>query len=100
MGIAPLTRHRSTFSASSKGLARHLWRGWGWVFSLHFHLAHHLAVEEVYYAVGIVGVVLGVGYHDDGGALLVQFAEQVHHLLAVLGVEVTRWLVGQDDLRT
>ena len=35
MGIAPLTRHRSTFSASSKGLARPLWEGWGGVHHLY-----------------------------------------------------------------
>ena len=62
------------------------------------HLLHHAAVEEVDDAVGIAGVALRVGHHDDGGAFLVEVGEQVHHLAAVLRVEVTRRLVGEDEL--
>ena len=40
---------------------------------------------------------LRVGDHDDGGALGIQLGEQVHDLLAVLRVEVTRRLVGKDE---
>ena len=39
-----------------------------------------------------------MGDHHDGGALLVQLGEQVHHLLAILGVEVAGGLVGEDEL--
>jgi len=62
------------------------------------HILHDPAVEEVDDAVGVAGVALGVGDHHDGGALLVELGEQVHHLLAVLGVEVTGGLVGEDEL--
>lgn len=48
---------------------------------------------------GVCGIVLRVGYHHDGGALIIQFAEQLHHLHAVLGVEITRRLIGKDDAR-
>ena len=44
------------------------------------------------------GVVLRVGHHDDGGALAVQFAQQLDDLGAVLRVEVTCGLVGEDEL--
>ncbi len=39
----------------------------------------------------------GVGHHHDGGSLLVQFGQQLHHFVAVVGVQVTRRLVGQDQ---
>ena len=51
-------------------------------------------------AVGISCIVLRMGHHDDGRPLAVQFAEQAHHLLAVLGIQVSRRLVGQNQLRT
>ena len=66
---------------------------------LHLHLRHHLSVEEVDYAVGIVGVVLRVCHHDDCCALAMQFGKQVHHLTSVVGVEVAGRLVGKDNLR-
>ena len=62
------------------------------------NLLHDLTVEEVDDAVGVAGVALGVGYHDDGGAFLVEVGQKVHHFLAVLGVQVTRRLVGEDEL--
>ena len=80
--------HRSSLTTHSLRL----------LFHLHLQLGYDFAVEEVYDAVGIVGVALGVGYHDDGGAFFVELFEQVHHFHAVLGVEVTRWLVGKDNL--
>ena len=33
------------------------------------------------------------------GSLLIQFAEQLHHLHTILGIEVTRRLIGKDDIR-
>ena len=41
-----------------------------------------------------------VGDHDDGGALIVQLAQEVHYLAAVLRIKVSRRLVGEDDFRT
>ena len=58
-----------------------------------------LAVKQVNRTLGAGGVLLAVGYHHDGRAFLVQFLQQVHHLLAVLGVEVTGGLVREDQLR-
>ena len=37
--------------------------------------------------------------HEDGGALLVELEQHLHDLVAVLGVEVARGLVGQDQVR-
>ena len=62
------------------------------------HILHDVAVEEVDDAVGVARVALRVGDHHDGGALLVELGEQVHHLLAVLAVEVAGGLVGEDEL--
>ena len=62
------------------------------------HILDDPAVEKVDDAVGIARVALRVGDHHDGGALLVQLGEQVHHLLAVLGIEVASRLVGEDEL--
>ena len=60
-------------------------------------LLHNLTIIKADDAVSIAGVVLRVRNHDDGGSLLVQLAEQVHHLLAVLGIQIACWLVGKDD---
>ncbi len=44
------------------------------------------------------GVVGGVGDHDDGGAGGVEVAEEMHHVKAVLAVEVAGGLVAEDEL--
>ena len=59
------------------------------------HVADYTSVEEVYDALCHRCVFLRVGNHDDGCAFGIEFAEQVHHFLAVLGVEVSGRLVGQ-----
>ena len=59
-----------------------------------------MPVEQMDDAVGIPCIMLRMGHHDDGRPLAVQFAEQAHHLLAVLGIQVSRRLVGQNQLRT
>jgi hypothetical protein len=40
-----------------------------------------------------------VRHHADGGAIIVQFLQQVHHRFAVLRVQVARRLVRQQDRR-
>src|SRR6185503_14374264 len=40
-----------------------------------------------------------VRHHADRGAAAVQLAEEVHDLLAVRRVEITRRLVGEEDRR-
>ena len=44
-------------------------------------------------------VVLGVRHHYDRRSLLIQLGEQLHNLGTILGIQVTRWLIGQDHLR-
>ena len=58
----------------------------------------NITVEEVDDALGVAGVLDGVGYHEDGGAFAVELGEEFHYLFAVLGVEVTGGLVGEDEL--
>ena len=45
------------------------------------------------------GIVHRVGYHYYGGALAVEFGEQVHHIQAVFRVEVPGGLIGKYQLR-
>src|SRR6185436_20474338 len=45
------------------------------------------------------GVSERVGDHHDGGAGLRDLAKELHHGIAVRGVEVTRRLVRENDLR-
>ena len=47
----------------------------------------------------VLGVVLAVGHHDDGGAIAVELGKQVHYLIPVAAVEVPGGLVGQDEFR-
>ncbi len=63
------------------------------------HRIHHLSIKQIDDATGVGCIVLGVRNHHDGGSLLVQFAEQLHHLHTILGIEVTRRLIGKDDAR-
>ncbi len=61
-------------------------------------MLYYLTVKEVDDAVGEAGVVLRVRNHNDGGALLVKLEQKVHHLLAVLGIQIARRLISQDNL--
>lgn len=63
------------------------------------HRIHHLSIKQIDDATGVGSIVLGVRHHHDGGSLLVQLAEQLHHLHTILGIEVTRRLIGKDDAR-
>ena len=60
---------------------------------------HQHSVEHIDHVLGVAGIALRVGHHQHGGALLVQLGEQLHHLQSVLRVEVTRRLVGKNQLR-
>ena len=57
----------------------------------------HPAVEEVDGAVGVAREARVVGDHADGRARAVQLAQQLHHRVAVLRVEVAGGLVGEQD---
>lgn len=61
---------------------------------------YDLAVKQVDDAVGHFGIVGVMGHHDDSGTVLIELGEQTHHFGTVLRVEVTRGLVGEDELRT
>ena len=55
---------------------------------------HNLSIKQTDGAMGYLGIVLIMRYHDDGGALVVQLSKQMHHLGTILGIEVTRRLIG------
>ena len=46
----------------------------------------------------VAGIVFGVSDHDDRSPLFVQVGEQLHHFVAVGGVEVSGRFVRQDQL--
>src|SRR5437588_3977292 len=54
-------------------------------------------VEEMNRAVGVARITRVVCDHADGRAALMQFAQQVHHCLAVFGVEVSGRLIREQD---
>ena len=66
----------------------------------HFLLIHYLSIKQADGAMGYLGIMLIMRYHDDGGTLMVQLGKQMHHLGTILGIEVTRRLIGKDELRT
>ena len=51
-------------------------------------------------AMGQLSIVGVMGYHDDGGTVLIELCEQAHHLGTILRVEVAGRLVGEDELGT
>ena len=61
-------------------------------------MLYNLTIEQVDDAIGVAGVMLRVRNHNDGGALLVKLEQKVHHLLAILGIQIARWLIGKDNL--
>jgi len=48
---------------------------------------------------GIFGMGARMRHHDDGRTLAVELCEELHHLFAGRGVEVTRRLIGENQLR-
>ena len=63
-------------------------------------LLHNLSIKQADGAMGYLGIMLIMRYHDDGSALMVKFSKQMHYLGTILGIEVTRRLIGKDELRT
>ena len=59
-----------------------------------------LPIEEVHGTGGVVGVTSVVGDHANGGALCVEILEKVHDRFAVLGIQVSGRLVGEEDAWT
>ena len=49
--------------------------------------------------IGIAGIAGVVGHHADGGAAAMQFAKQIHDLLAILRIEVSSRLIGEQNGR-
>ena len=49
-----------------------------------FDIRNNLAVEQVNCPLGAGGVLLGVGYHHDGGSFSIQFLQKIHDLLPFL----------------
>lgn len=61
--------------------------------------SYYATIEEIDGAMGNLRVMLVVGNHDDCSSILVEFSEQAHYFQTVLRVEVTRRLIGKNQLR-
>ena len=58
-------------------------------------------VFDMHNLVGFIGNSTFVGHHNDGHSFFtVQLFQQFHYLHGSLGVEGTRWFIGQNNLRT
>ena len=55
------------------------------------------AVFKPHDPVAIGGVRFGVRYLNDGDAFIIEALKHVHDFFALTGVEVSSWLVGEDD---
>src|SRR5258708_21271772 len=64
---------------------------------LGFRLLNHLAVKEMDSALGMLGKARVVRDHADGRAFTMQLLQQFHHGLAIAGIQVSGWLVRQQD---
>ena len=62
-------------------------------------ITYYLTIEEVNRPLRLCRILLRVRHHYDGRALGIQFPQQVHHFLAVLGVQVAGGLIGENQLR-
>src|ERR1035438_6008229 len=60
-------------------------------------LLHNPSVKEPDGTVGIPGITGIVGYHANGCAAAMQFAQQFHNSFAVGGIQVSSRLVRQQD---
>jgi hypothetical protein len=60
-------------------------------------LGHNLAIKQMHCPLGVLSESVIVGYHADGGSALMKLGKQFHHGIAVLAVQVSRWLVGEQD---
>ena len=54
-------------------------------------------IEQVQGSLAECRIVRGMGYHDDGRALLVQVRQQFHYFGGCRAIEVARRLIGEDE---
>jgi len=59
----------------------------------------HAAVKQLYRPIGVGSVTGIVRHHANSGATPMQFAQKIHHLFAVGGIEVTGRLIGKQNRR-
>ena len=57
-----------------------------------------MPIQQVDEAAAVLGVLRGVGYYDDSGAVFMQTGQDLHDLITMDRVKVSRRLVGQDEL--
>ncbi len=57
---------------------------------------HDVSIEQVHGAFGVAGIARVVGDHADGGSVAMQLPQQLHHRFAMVGVQVSGWLVCQQ----
>ena len=57
------------------------------------------SVADMNDSVRVYGGLRVMRHHYDGATSLMERMEQIHNLFAGVGVEVARWLIGQDEHR-
>src|SRR6266513_347061 len=97
----PSARH-TTAAATSAGLRAKVRSSYRRSWSMRLvgsglRLVHDAAVEQVDRSIGVLRVARIVRHHAHRRAAAVQRPQQVHHRLAVTGVEIPRGLVGEQD---
>ena len=62
-----------------------------------FRLFNDFSVKEVDSPLGMLGETCVVGNHADGRAFAMQALQQLHYGFAIPGIQVSGWLVRQQD---
>ena len=60
---------------------------------------HYPPIEQMNHPVRMICIPRIVRDHADRRATLMKLAEQIHHRLAVLGIEIAGWLVREQNRR-
>src|SRR5439155_17281711 len=61
-------------------------------------IADDPAIFQLNDAASVRGIRFRVGHLNDGSSLLIELAEQLHDLLRLAGMKITRRLIGQNHL--
>src|SRR5205085_829141 len=60
---------------------------------------HHATVEQMHRTIGMLRETRVVRYHANGRAAGVQFFQQIHYRFAVARIEISGWLIRQQNRR-
>ena len=64
---------------------------------LQFVFGHNFSVKQMNFALGVFYEPWIMRDHAYGRAFAVQFLQQLHHGLAVVGIEIARRFIGEEN---